>query len=591
MHHSSDTPRNLAALPAWPQFFAKLVRYYEAGWNVGGAIAANLLALALPIFMLQVYDRIVLRHSSETLAVLAGGLVIALVLDHALRLARHYAISWEASKFEYKVSQALHQKVFGSDFVALPAQSASAFVQQMHAPARLKDLHGSSFWLTLVDLPFAAIFIGLLYALGGWLVAVPLVLTTMFIGVMWHQVGTARRLLVLQQNHDDARYESIRQNLTAIHTLKALGGEQWALRGYEHLATEAAEYHYHLSQMNSKAANYSAIFAQAMTAAVITVGTPMAYEGKLTMGALIACVMLASRLVQPVQRLLGLSLRWQEGQLALEQLRPIVQLPGRKLASPPPERTGQVQIKTLSHGDLRNLNLDLQLGDSIYITGGSEAQKTQFLQLCAGLITPERGQLWIDGRPIYRLASEALAKHIAYLPAQGEIFQGTIRDNLTRFGQIPFAAMQELLALFGFDQEIAKLPHGYETVLEDTTADPLSPGLKQRLALIRALAQKPRVILFDQADRALDKAGYAQLHSLLGRLQNRVTMLLVTEDQNLQRLARQRFDLITGQLSNIETKAEPSFYHVQAYQHIRTIQAPDMPPEQNIKIKQKGLVA
>lgn len=142
----------------------------------------------------------------------------------------------------------------------------------------------------------------------------------------------------------------------------------------------------------------------------------------------------------------------------------------------------------------------------------------------------------------------ALASHIGYLPEKGAIFQGTIMENLTFFGTIPEENALTAATHLGVTEAVALLPNGFKTTLSDSVADPLPPGLKQRISIARALAARPRIILFNNADRSLDRNGYNLVFKVLGRLKKNTTLIIVSDDRNILRLADREFYIVDGVL-------------------------------------------
>jgi ATP-binding cassette subfamily C protein LapB len=249
-------------------------------------------------------------------------------------------------------------------------------------------------------------------------------------------------------------------------------------------------------------------------------------------------------------------------------------IPGSPANNPNSVREGTLKIEKLSfrHSDdkpwlLDDLDLDLRHGESILLTGAHGSGKTLLLQLLAGIYPPGKGTINIDGRNILRYASEDLIRHVGLIRSEGVIFRGTIRDNMTCFGQIPEKEVQEIAALLKLDRDIARLPSGFDTLLTGTNTDSIPPGLKQRIAMTRVLAPKPRIILFDNADRALDREGYNLVYNLLARLKGRASMVLVSDDFNIRGLATRFCRLENGKL--VETEESYSTNQVKPYTELR----------------------
>lgn len=208
---------------------------------------------------------------------------------------------------------------------------------------------------------------------------------------------------------------------------------------------------------------------------------------------------------------------------------------------------------------LRNINLDLKAGDSIAISGSASSGRTTLLNLAIGIVQPTQGNVLIDGVKPHLVDPAILNSHVGYLSEKGTIFYGTIRENITFFGSINEQDAMTASRFLGIDEAVAILPAGYDTLLTDNVTDPIPPGLKQRIAIARVLAGKPRIILFDNADRGLDKYGYNKLFSLLGRLRPKTTILIISDDRNILRLADHEYYLHRGQL--LETAPLDSKIH------------------------------
>jgi ATP-binding cassette subfamily C protein LapB len=274
-------------------------------------------------------------------------------------------------------------------------------------------------------------------------------------------------------------------------------------------------------------------------------------------GGLAACVLLSGRIMQPIQRALSLWARFQSFFIDRKELDAIFELPQRRNSSAGQNKQpeGGLVFDDVSFRYspsapplFSHINLSLKPGDSIAISGASGSGKTTLLNLAIGLLEPTNGSISVDDASPHLVNPTILNTHIGYLPEQGSIFYGTIRENLTFFGSINEQDAMIAAHMLGIDETVAVLPAGYETQLTDNVTDPVPPGLKQRIAIARVLANKPRIILFDNADRGLDKYGYNKIFSLLGRLRPRTVLVIISDDRNILRLADREYFLHKGQL-------------------------------------------
>jgi len=528
------------------------------GWHlVLSSLVINLLALAMPIMMLQAYDRILPNYGLSTLSLLIFGVITAVLLEMGLRIGRSYLTSWSGAVFEHKTACLALQHILQADLQKLEAQGSGAYLQKLSAIGRLRSFYSGQALLTIVDLPFALIFLVLIWYIGGNLVLAPLVLFCCF-GVLAWYIGINLRKKVQEQDFSDKiRYNFIIETLSGIHSLKGLGLEKFFLRRNDRLQGRISQAHYQVALTNAIAQNCGLIFSQVMTVTIVSIGALKVLSGDMGTGGLAACVLLSGRIMQPIQRALSLWARFQSFFIDRKELDAIFELPQRRNSSAGQNKQpeGRLVFDDVSFRYspsapplFSHINLSLKPGDSIAISGASGSGKTTLLNLAIGLLEPTNGSISVDDASPHLVNPTILNTHIGYLPEQGSIFYGTIRENLTFFGSINEQDAMIAAHMLGIDETVAVLPAGYETQLTDNVTDPVPPGLKQRIAIARVLANKPRIILFDNADRGLDKYGYNKIFSLLGRLRPRTVLVIISDDRNILRLADREYFLHKGQL-------------------------------------------
>ena len=209
----------------------------------------------------------------------------------------------------------------------------------------------------------------------------------------------------------------------------------------------------------------------------------------------------------------------------------------------------------------KNVDLTLNRGEALLLSGNHGVGKSTLLSTIAGIHSLTEGEILVDGENINSYRAEQIPNHVGWLRTQNLIFRGTIRDNITCFGQTSETQAKEIATLLDVDTDIAKLPGGFNTFLNGNNTDNIPIGLKQRIAMVRVLATKPRIILFDNADKSLDKKGYGMVYSLLARLKNKVSMVIISEDQNIRALATQSYVLEKATLNPTKTTISKSNIH------------------------------
>ena len=525
------------------------------------SLGINLLAMAMPIMMLQTYDRILPNYGYGTLTLLIFGVVTAVILEVILRIARSYLTSWGGAVFEHKTTCHALKHMLNAIMQPFEQQGSGAYLQKLSSISRLRGFYSGQALLTIVDLPFVFVFIFLIGYIAGKLVYVPIILFSAFCLLAWFVGRRLRKRIAEQDFSNKIRYNFIIETLTGIHTIKGIGLENFFLRRHDRLQTRISAAHYQVALTNTLATNYGMLFSQVMTVSVVSLGALMVLDGQMGTGGLAACIMLSGRIMQPVQRALSLWTRFQSFFIDRKELQDIFTLPAMKFDENEQidSAAGELIFDEVSFGYdktapplLHNISLNLKPGNSVAFSGSSGSGKTTILQMMAGLFIPTKGKLTINGASPHLVDPAILNRYVGYLAENGAIFYGTIRENLTFFGSVPEEDAMAAARMLGLDEAVAILPEGYETWLTDNVTDPVPPGLKQRIAIARVLANKPRIILFDNADRGLDKKGYNLVFKLLGRLKPKVILIIISDDRNILRLADREYFIKQGRLQETE---------------------------------------
>lgn len=524
------------------------------------AFVLNILSLALPIMMLQVYDRIIPHQSFSTLIMLMIGLGLALFFDMGLRLTRSYLTSWASASHEHVASCAALSIFSKSDLSSFERKSSGEHLQNLSALGKLREFYSGQAWTALIDLPFVVIFLCLIAYLGGILVLVPVSLLAVFVLNAMMAGKVLRSSLESRSHSDDNKASFVVSVLSGIHTVKALALESFLLRRYESLQEKISNDSYRVASASGNASILSSTFGQLSLILTVTAGFYLVLNGDLSVGGLSACSLLAGRAIQPVQRVLGTWLRLQDLSVARIHAEDLFQVPVQTRKHIPLhslKAQGRIVLDDVCLGLDRkgetvfdHLSLSVDPGDIIAVTGDDNASKSNLLQLISGILPPEKGTVRIDDINPAEHGLADMSKLIGYLPQDGMIFRGTILENMAGFRTDDHSLdmAKEAGNELGLDKIINLLPRGYQTMLFDTVSDPIPPGVKQRITLARILMHKPSVLLFDQSDRALDKDGYNLLFRLIGRLKGQCTMILMTHDQNLMSFADQFYELRNGKL-------------------------------------------
>jgi ATP-binding cassette subfamily C protein LapB len=545
-----DTPRHYSTLG---QVLPELVVI---------SLFMNLLTLMLPLVLLQVYDRIIPNEALSTFALLVFGIGGALVLEALLKLGRSYMTGWVGARFEHNTGVAALRRLLESPVQDFEREGSGVHLERLGALSSVKDFYAGQALLSLLDLPFVLIYLGVIWLLGGWLVLVPLGLLAVFAILAVALGGRLRDAIARRMAVDDRRVNFIIEVLGGAHTLKAMAMEAQMMRRYERLQESSGAANQEVTRASATAMGLGTFFSQAAMAATVGAGSAIVVAEGMSVGALAACTLLAGRSLQPIQRALGVWTRFQTVRLARRRLHAVFEMePESEPGLPEPEAVeGGLELRDVAFGFaedrpplLRDLNIVIPPGACVGISGDNGSGKTTLLALMSGALKPATGQILLDGVPLDTYDPHRLKRHIAYLPQLGELFRGTILDNITMFDARKSEAAVAQAEALGLGPIIASLPMGYDTIVGDSAGETLPRGIRQRIAVARALLPRPRVVLFDEANTGIDSAGDADMRAVLEALKGECTLVLVTHRPSLLRMADHVYDLSNGTLTPRET--------------------------------------
>jgi len=521
------------------------------------SVFINILSLAMPLTLLQVYDRILPNSAEGTLVLLVIGIGVALILEALLRMGRSYVGGWMGARFDHLAGTAAIERFLGISILEFDKSGAGAHLERYNALGQLKEYYAGQALLAIWDFPFALLYLGAMAYLAGWLFFVPVVLISLFCITAVLIGGKLRDALSKRMEADDRRFSFIIEVLGGVHTVKGLAMEEQMIRRYERLQESSAEAEHGVALRSSYAISSGALFSQLVLFCVVGFGSVLVIDGVLTIGGLAACTMLAGRSMQPMQKLVGVWTRFQSIQLARERLRQLFEMAIEKPAGLPmlPKIRGEVALEgvTFTYGtnkdgeelppQFEDINLQVHAGEVVGISGANASGKTTLMYLIMGIYAPASGIVRVDGLDLQGYDPSSIRLQASYLPQEAVLFNGTLLENLTMFRDDKVDDAMDMSNLLGLDNVVAHMPKGYDAQVGDGAGDTLPRGIKQRIAIARALVDKPRLLLFDEANTSMDAAGDAMLRGLLQKLKGRITIILVTPRPSLLKLSDRIYDI------------------------------------------------
>ncbi|MDZ4200745.1 MAG: ATP-binding cassette domain-containing protein [Gallionella sp.] len=553
------------------------------------ALLSNVLALALPLAILQILDRIVPNQSIQTLTFLAIGVIGALVLEMILRQINEVITSWLGVRFEHRTTTACLNRLMKVPLSRYQREEPGANAERILAASKVAEFYSGSALLVLFDLPFVLIYLGVIYLIGGVLVLVPLFLLLLFAFLISY-FGNWMREQVHQRNIlDDRRWGFLAETLSGIHSVKANTMESLMLRRYERLQESNSKLGETLARGAALAANYRNLFAQVMIVGIVYAASWLVIEEKMTPGGLAACMLLSVRALQPLRRSLSVWMRYQFFVAANKRLNEVLEMPyeddSGKADITPVARELELRNISLTHetdsilsnisltqktvfgGEIQkretpplfsNISLTVKAGECIGIHGASGSGKSSFLSLMNGTTRPSSGEVLVDGSPISNFVSDSVQREISLLPQTGSVVAGTILENLTMFDPALNQDALQLSRELGLDKYVAGMKLGYETTIGEGVGNTLPPGVVQLITIARSLLHNPSVILFDEASMALDMESDKLLREYFAKQKGKRTIVLVTHRPSLMSLADKVFTLVDGRLEEGLTETSQS---------------------------------
>ncbi len=531
-------------------------------WIYGHAIIAtvivNILAVASPIFIMTVYDRVVPNNAVETLWVLAIGIASVAVFDFILRSLRGYLVDVAGKRLDVQLGSRLFDRVVRLRMDARTS-SAGSLASIMREFDFLREFLSSATVTTIGDLPFIFLFIMVIYLIGGPVAYVPMtavpivLLVSIAIQIPLHRITRKSMKEVTQKN------AHLFEVLHGIETIKAIRAETWAQRNWEQLVGLTATSSMKM-RMLSQIGTHTTMVAQLLvTAGIVVVGVHVLKEGDITQGALIACVLLSSRVMAPLAQVASVLVRFEQTKTAFGALHeimkaPVERAPEKKLVHKPFLK-GDVEFKEVNFSypiqeinALNKVSFTVKAGEHVAIIGRVGSGKSTVLKLVQNLYEPAEGFVRVDDLDTRQIELADLRRQVGYTPQETVLFHGTIRDNLVQ-GASHATDEQVLRAahLAGLDDMIKLSPKGLDqNVGEHGTL--LSGGQRQMIVLARALVLDPPILLLDEPTSHMDNYGERQFIAKMKEWLQGRTMILVTHRATLLALVDRLVVMDKGQI-------------------------------------------
>lgn len=536
------------------------------------AILVNVLSLALPLALLQVYDRVIPNKSIGTITLLILGVGIAILIESMMRFSRAYLMSMIGARFEHQAGRAALRHLLSSDITAFEREGSGIHIERFNALNQLRDYYSGQAYIAIFDVPFIFLYVGMVFYFGGELGVILLGLLILYglgVSVFGRRLASAVQRL---QQVDDKRIDFIISTLMGIPTIKAQAMETVAARRYESFNLDSALEGQRVNERAGSLGDLGFLMTQIAIVATVGYGSILVVNGQLSIGGLAACTLLTGRTMQPLNNIIGFWTRFQSVRSAKQRFEGIFAIPAGLHAVV--DENDEFDLDSSAPGGcalelkgvdfswpestaplLSDINLRIEAGEFIAITGPNGVGKSVLLTLLRGFAVPSNGQVLVDHTPLQEKSAHEIEGLISYLPQHEVLFNGTILENLSTFREQrehQGLAAAELVGLSGWVQG---LPEGFQTKVGGGAGEPLPRGIAQRIALARALVSNPRILLFDDANSAVDQVGDTIIKDVLAKMKGHTTVVVVSHRPSILGIADRIFHLSDARLTE-QTKSK-----------------------------------
>lgn len=572
--------------------------YYQV---IIASFVINLLALISSLYVMNVYDRVIPNQAYETLWVLTIGVVLAIGFEFLAKMLRSYLLDIAGKKADIVISAMLFHRVMGIRLDKRPASSGS-YANNLRDFESIREFMTSASLLALVDLPFILLFIGVISVIGGYLALVPLtIIPVVVIAGLLIQKPLAKGINASMKETSQRQGLAV-ESIEGIETLKLNNAVNWAQQRWEMLTEKTAFSSIAVRNLTNFMVNFSAAMQQLNTVGLVCLGTYLIHandvNSRITMGALIASVILSGRALAPLGQIAGLATRFQSARMALAGVknifnRPVEREDHKKYISPT-SVNGALRLTNVTYQynkdgqpALNNINLEIKAGEKVAILGKIGGGKSTLLKLLTGLYEQQQGNISLDDLDIRQIDPIFLRSKVGMLAQKPRLFFGTLRENLDLARLDGYSSDDDLvraLKRFQLDKIIRQHPAGLDMPLGEDGLG-LSGGQKQMVALAQLTLRNPNVVLLDEPTTGIDVDTEKLVLDALEAWTQDKTLIVVTHKLPILRLVDRIIVMDDGKILIDGPKQKVLKMLGQSEQPVDTVSTDKPAPQQALQVR------
>ena len=517
----------------------------------------NLFILATPLFTMNVYDRVLPNNAIETLWALFIGISLVMVFDLLLKVLRSHFLGIASKRADTIMSNKIFNHLLNIKMDAKPS-STGQFVSRLQSFESVREFFTSATIAAIVDLPFVIIFILVIVYIAGPLAYITVATVLISIAFSWYLQRPLKTLIEKSVKEEQIKQTTLIETVAGLEIIKSVKAQNRMKTHWDQSIGKTVHYADKGHFLSQSITYFTAFISQFSNIAIVAGGVYLAQDGEITMGAIIAAMILNGRVIAPVSQIVGMIIKFDKTMLSLNNLDEIMKMPVEKENKSYISRSnlrGDIQLKDVefsykdqNHHTLKNINLTIKQGEKVAILGKIGSGKSTLLKLIMNLYEPSKGSVLIDGLDTRQIDPTDLRHAIGCVPQEPFLFMGSIKDNLTIGEQ--YVSDEELLRVSkvaGLDEFLGKHEAGYDLLVGER-GEGLSGGERQSVTLARALISDPNIIMLDEPTNSMDRQTEKAFIKKMENIIEDKTLVVVTHKTSLLQLVDRVIIVENGQV-------------------------------------------
>ncbi|QEE34022.1 type I secretion system permease/ATPase [Malaciobacter canalis] len=505
----------------------------------------NLFILATPLFTMNVYDRVLPNNALETLWVLFIGISLVMLFDFILKMLRSYFLGVASKRADTVISNRIFNQLLNIKINAKPA-STGQFVSRLQSFESVREFFTSATIAAAVDFPFVIIFIIVIFYIGGPLGYITIATVVISMLVSWYMQRPLKEIIEKSVKEEQIKHTTLIETVTGLEIIKSIRAQNRMRTHWDQSVNKTIHYADKGQFLSQTITFFTAFISQFSNILIVAAGVYLASEGEMTMGAIIAAMILNGRVISPVSQLVGMIIKYDKTMLSLENLDEVMKMPvekENKTYISRPNLSGTIEFKDVqfaykdqNHQTLKDINLKIEQGERVAILGKIGSGKSTMLKLIMNLYEPTKGSVLIDSVDIRQIDPVDLRQAIGAVPQEPFLFMGTIKDNITIGEQ--YVSDEELLRaskVAGLNEFLGKHEAGYDLIVGER-GEGLSGGERQAVTLARALISNPNILMLDEPTNSMDRQTEKMFIDRIKNIIEDKTLIVVTHKTSLLQL-------------------------------------------------------